>query len=451
MPLPIEWIILEIIVNTVEIGALFYLLCSKFETKVKNSLPLTLFVVGSIAILSLRTFIEVLQTVPIMESLVPIAGLIFLMFFREGQFLRKLFWTLLSYGLITIISLVSISVVSLVSTLAIGEIAAYDTSTERLVAMISTQILLVTVFYILSKRKRYSREKPLSAIPMIICFSIPLITTLVMLWFVVLIISYVDINPQLILAVAVSYLIINTIVFALYESIVREAEKNYDLIAQNQWVELTNEHNLQVVEMYEEMRHWQHDYNNHMQLILTMLEKINSADTGEVTEYIKKLYEQMQSSSLEIVTGNLVVDAIISAKATLASAHYIDFEYNIHLPDRLTIEDMELCSMLSNLFDNAIEACSKLGEGKPRYINFEMIMIKTQLYIMMANSSNGEYKIQNGKFKTTKDTARADLHGIGMSNIKSIVDKYGGLYDVDAGKDSFTTNISIPLVSKKVK
>ena len=106
---------------------------------------------------------------------------------------------------------------------------------------------------------------------------------------------------------------------------------------------------------------------------------------------------------------------------------------------------MDLCSILSNLLDNAIEACCKLEYS--RYINLEMLIFKNQFNIKIINSSNGDYKMENGKFKTTK---RGDLHGIGIGHIKSIVENYGGIYDIKPESEVFTTHISIPLAQKSV-
>ena len=150
--------------------------------------------------------------------------------------------------------------------------------------------------------------------------------------------------------------------------------------------------------------------------------------------------ENIKSSSLEIITGNIIIDAIVSAKAALASVYGITFTYNISLKDDIIIDNTDLCSILSNLFDNAIEACYKLDEN--RYINLKMVTFRNQFSIEITNSTDGKYKIEKGIFKTTK---RGDLHGIGIGHIKSVVENYGGIYDITPESDTFTANITIPL------
>jgi sensor histidine kinase regulating citrate/malate metabolism len=150
--------------------------------------------------------------------------------------------------------------------------------------------------------------------------------------------------------------------------------------------------------------------------------------------------EKIESSYLDIVTGNLVVDAIVSAKATVAAANDIRFEHRILLKETLLIDETDLCSILSNLLDNAIEACRKLSENK--FIDFEMIIIKNQLSIKITNASGGDYKMENGKLKTTKS---GGVHGIGIGQVKSIIEKYRGIFDFTAEPKNFTAKIDIPL------
>jgi len=279
---------------------------------------------------------------------------------------------------------------------------------------------------------------------LIICFIIPLISFLSMIIIFYILIkdtTYV-IPDNLLYIVSISYLIINIIVFLLYEKISKEAEKNYDLMEKHKQYEITEQHNNEIVKIYSDIREWRHDYTNHMQVIMTLLEKSEVKDLSmdEAINYIKNLDTKIKSSSAIISTGNYIVDAIVSAKLALASAFDIKFDHTISLPQSLTITDTDLCAVLSNLLDNAIEACRKLEDGK--YINLEIIIVKNQVHIQISNSTNGEYQREDDGFKTTK---KGQWHGIGMKYIESIVKEYGGMYNIEANPNSFTTQISIPL------
>lgn len=437
--MPLEWIFIQLFINTVEMSTLFYLLCSKFPAKYRTFIPTLLFVAENIFVLMLSKFIS-FGNLPIVEILLPIVCFIYLLLFRNGSLLKKIFWIFLSIALLYSIAYLAITIVAISSRINSIDAVAPNSS-ELLLTMIIAKTLQVVIFYMLAKKKReYEIKNILSPMPMLICFTIPLISLIIAVFIHTLIIGGLHIPENVVFLISISYLTINITVFILYEFISREAEKNYSLIAKNKQYELIEQHNSQVIEIYDKMREWRHDYNNHMQLIVGMLEKTDSNDNSEVIDYIKNLDKKIKSTSLDISTGNYIVDAIVSAKATFVATHDIDFNYNILLPENISIENTDLCSILSNLLDNAIEACRKLENN--RYINLEIIIFKNQFNIKISNSTNGEYKIENGKFKTTK---RGDLHGIGINHVKSIVEAYGGIYDIKPESDSFTTHISIPL------
>ena len=442
--MPIEWVFIQIFVITVEITVLFYLFCSKFKAKYNSFIPTMFFVIGNILFIFLSKFVP-LGNLPIAEILSLISGLVFVLVFRSGNILKKIFWALISFALLFSIAYFSITIIAVTRGVNSADVIAPN-STELLLAMVVAKTLQVVIFYILAKKKNFEPKNILSIAPMVCCLIVPFLNIVLIFFINDLIHKNLDIPDELIFIVSISYLVINIIIFVLYEIISREAEKNYVLVAKNKQYELTERHNNQVIKIYEKMREWRHDYDNHMQLVVGILEKAKpNGIVDEAIDYIKTLNDKIKSASLEIITGNYIVDAIISAKATLALSHNIVFEHNISLPAELAMDSTDLCSILSNLLDNAIEACCKLESG--RYINLEMLVVRTQLIIKLINASDGEYKIEHGKLKTTK---RGGLHGIGMGHIKSIAENYGGFSDIKAEFTHFTAQISIPLGSQKV-
>jgi signal transduction histidine kinase len=435
--MPIEWVFIEIFVTTVEVAAVFYLLCSKFDAKYRSVIPTLLFVILNVGVFSIAFFN--LNYLPPLEIIAFFVYLSYLILFRKGNLWRKIIWASLAKALLLCIAFLSVTILSYIS----GETSLNiitGNSSIRLQAMVIARTTQIIVFYLLALNKnKYEKVYSLSTV---LNFVIPLVSFVAGFFIYRILIGDTDNNipDTLIYVVAISYLIMNVMVIILYEIISREAEKNYISVAKNTQHELTEEHNKQVVEMYHRMRGWRHDYANHMQSIVGMLEKAEQGDNvSGAIDYIIGLDEKITSASLDIVTGHYIVDAIISAKATLASVHDILFEHTILMSDDITVEDTDLCSILSNLLDNAIEACCKL-DGK-RYINIEMIIFEDQFNIRVSNSTNGEYNLENDKLKTTKS---GDLHGIGMGHVKSIVEYYGGIFSVNPESESFTVHVSIP-------
>jgi len=129
------------------------------------------------------------------------------------------------------------------------------TSNERLSVLIIAKTLQVIIFYLLVKRKKqHELRNIISPMPMLICFTIPLISLIITVGIHVLVLGGLHIPENVVFIVSVGLLAINIMVFVLYEFINREAEKNYALIAKTKQYALTEEHNNQVIEIYDKMR-----------------------------------------------------------------------------------------------------------------------------------------------------------------------------------------------------
>ncbi len=101
----------------------------------------------------------------------------------------------------------------------------------------------------------------------------------------------------------------------------------------------------------------------------------------------------------------------------------ITYHIDICVPEELSIRDIDLMSVFSNLIDNAIENCSKV-EVENRYINIKSAMIKNYLTIDITNSKSNNYIQDNDHFVTWKEDKK--LHGYGLKIIHEIMEKYEG-------------------------
>ena len=387
--MPVEWIVFEIFINIVEVGTVFYLLCSKFPAKYRTFVPTLLFMVVSVVYFSLPLFIS--DGLPTAEIVLFILFMVYVLLFRNGSIWKKLFWVALIEALFISIALLTITFLSIITDTASMDIITNSTNI-RLITIVIGHIIEFIVFFILSRDRK--KTEFLFSPSLMICFIIPLISLLsiIIVYEILLNDKNQAISESLIYMISLSYILINIVIFVLYEFISREAEKNNILTANQQKYEITEQHNSEIVKMHSNMREWRHDYANHMLAIMMYLEKSETKDShiADAVNYIKDLDEQIKSFSAAVSTGNYIVDAIVSAKLALASSFGIKFDYNISLPDSLPIADTDMCTLLSNLLDNAIEACRKLEEG--RYIDLEAIIIKHQLHIEITNSTNGGYK-----------------------------------------------------------
>lgn len=136
--------------------------------------------------------------------------------------------------------------------------------------------------------------------------------------------------------------------------------------------ELIATHYAEVENMYQKMRGWRHDYRNHIQAMKAFAAV---GDLATICEYLEKLDCDLSTVDTVIKTGNKMMDAIIGSKISLAHAHNIPVRADADIPVSLTTSEIDLCVIIGNLFDNAIEASLALPEEK-RMIRQERFMKK---------------------------------------------------------------------------
>lgn len=201
--------------------------------------------------------------------------------------------------------------------------------------------------------------------------------------------------------------------------------------------ELIETHYAEVENMYTRMRSWRHDYRNHIQ---TMKAYAAAGEYEKLRSYLDELETDLSSVDTVIKTGNAMADAILNSKISLARSRGIPVTADAHIPLKLTTSDVDLCVILGNLFDNAIEASLRLPEDK-RLIRVYMDMKNTQLYISFTNfTAEGKREKIGGRFRTTK----GEGHGFGLVRIDDIVARYDGYISRNSEEGAFTTEILLP-------
>ncbi len=203
--------------------------------------------------------------------------------------------------------------------------------------------------------------------------------------------------------------------------------------------ELIETHYREVENMYRQIRGWRHDYRNHIQ---AMKAYAASENWDAVKRYLDLLDEDLTTVDTVIKTGNPMTDAILNSKISLAKSKGIKVVADAHIPVKLKSSEIDLCCIIGNLFDNAIEASLKLAEEN-RVVRVYMDMRNTQLYISFTNfTADKKLKKEGGIFKSTK----GEGHGFGLKRIDAIVKLYDGYISRNSEDGAFTTEILLPQV-----
>ena len=201
--------------------------------------------------------------------------------------------------------------------------------------------------------------------------------------------------------------------------------------------DLITKHCDEVQNIYKTMRGWRHDYHHHIQALLAL-----SGDEGKTTEYLLKLNDDLTQVDTVLKTGNVMIDAILNSKLSLIQSKKIKVNAKAAVPSELKISEIDLCVIIGNLLDNAMEACLRQSEERQRFIRVFIGVLKNQLYISVSNSVGDDIKKSGQTYLSSKGS---ETHGFGLMRIDRLAAKYDGYVNRQAEEDVFATEVMLPL------
>lgn len=188
--------------------------------------------------------------------------------------------------------------------------------------------------------------------------------------------------------------------------------KNY-LDAQKQYYELLRDKDLQT-------RKFRHDIRSHLATMQILCEKGNYEGIKEYLDNINGIVDNMANS---FSVGHEIIDAMLNQYAYQANKEGIEMKVSGRIPNNLNISTFDLCTIFSNLLQNAIEAASKCKSGK---IYVLCQHYKGNLLLTIQNDFEKKPESVGGRFKTSK--LDEQNHGFGMMNVKECVERNGGIF-----------------------
>lgn len=193
----------------------------------------------------------------------------------------------------------------------------------------------------------------------------------------------------------------------------------------------------QMVKSDDALRAFRHDYKNHMLIVTSLL---NAGLTDEAMDYLEKVKVTSGVAQQTFSTGNFVVNAILNNKSELAKDYGIEMSFTGVVPAQ-GIENDDLCTVVGNLIDNAIDGAKRAAEKK--YIRVKGAVRNGFFTLSVKNAVDGVVEIKNNKIKTTKtDTKR---HGIGLKNVAAVAKKYHGAAVFSCDETEFTADVTLQL------
>ncbi len=194
----------------------------------------------------------------------------------------------------------------------------------------------------------------------------------------------------------------------------------------------------EVNEIYRTMRGWRHDYHNHLQKLKAHLAM---GQIEEAEKYLNELEGSLDSIKVKYTTGNISLDAILNSKLCIAEKEKIRIHCKAEIAESLAIGDIDLCAVIGNLIDNAVESCRKMPKDSERFLRIYLCIRKRQLYINVTNSTSEIVRKLDKEYISNK---RGD-HGHGLKRIDLVVEKYNGYIRRANEPGVFSTEIMLPL------
>ena len=231
------------------------------------------------------------------------------------------------------------------------------------------------------------------------------------------------------------FLLVNIIVFYLYGKLSELVRTRVQSALSEQQLHLQEEHYQALISAHEQIRGIRHDMKNHLEAISLLAAENKNC---EICEYLNEIVSQIELSDDTIFTGNSGIDAILYLKINEATGKGITVCKSILIPHDLSISFSDAVVVLGNIFDNAIEACERDHVKEP-LIYFKMQYVDDMLFIEIKNSIG--YKLEAGKSLLSSRKNDAVYHGIGLKNVRNIIEKCSGTMNVDIEDNCFVNKI----------
>lgn len=238
--------------------------------------------------------------------------------------------------------------------------------------------------------------------------------------------------------VSIGLLVANFLMLYLYNLLLHSILQQYETERLKTQLQVyANQLNV-ILQGEEKIKALRHDMKHHLNELMLLA---NKHDTAEIQEYIDQMKLFLQNPDEIVASGNLEIDSVLNYMLQKAEKELKTVDIKVMLPEKVK-HSFDINILLGNLLENAIEASRKT---KNKYLSVHIALKRGILKIKIKNSFESSCILQEeqqGKnivLKTTKPFT--DQHGIGLKNVKKIVEKYNGTMEVTTQDSIFCVNL----------
>lgn len=310
-------------------------------------------------------------------------------------------------------------------------------------SVIIQAIFMLLALYIFIYIKKFFKLKKISHIFILVPILINISTLILSFRLIAVDNSITHINDLILILIPLLVLISNIYFFLIVKRSIRSYKFEYEneILKDN----ILKEYNyyLNMSKEKEKIRNLHHDMKNHIICIRHLCE---SNELEKIITYIDDIESKTCNYSKykdALNTGNMILDSILINKKSICENKEINFNIDMDFSKSDFIDMIDVCTIFSNLIDNAIEACDKIIDSNlPKNIVLKSKYIDNFCVIIIENTKINKINKKNGAFLTSK--IDSSMHGIGLKNAITTVEKYSGNVVITHDDNIFKVKIVIP-------
>lgn len=409
------------------LGMYFFLLPCKFKNKIATYVICIfghlLFAIGLKA--SLKEMVAV-------RSLLAYAGYVAIVcFLFRGSIWKKLAAAFTSLGIISAAEVLALQLLKLINPFNFSEILDFSGTFRIGVVFVNMLLFIGAIYFVVFWRIVVDKKKMTSWILYLI---IPTYQMILLFMYFSVCQNYAIETAFLGMGITVIAVLIDLLLVYFINGMEQKLEIEEKLSALYQqrqyeldYYKMTNQH-------IEEMRTVRHDFQNQLQTAYIMMEQGKSRE--KIEQLLGETGQWLLQSGMKGYCTNPVANAVLTVKAAKALEKQILLEADCTVPEDMgTMEEIDLCSLLGNLLDNALEASEKLKDIEKRRISIKAHCKGGYQIFRVENNYEGMPRIEKGELKTTKEIPQE--HGYGLKMIERISRKYNGKVEIKMENQRF--------------
>ncbi|CQR56000.1 ATP-binding protein [Paenibacillus riograndensis] len=344
----------------------------------------------------------------------------------------KIIFTVLYGVLMSIVNMISIYFFYVLDSVDLNRLDTVDEQNQFLLfkaTLLSFTMMfaVIQIIRLIAKRRSFSLHYRyyilLILIPIISIYQLNVLT------------NYNEMNIHYFIS-AIGFLFINVMIIYIFDTIVDKFQFKHENARLEQQMDYQDANYEKTVHSFKSIKRIIHDTN---QQLLYIEECIKRNEPAAALEHIRTTLNKVEGAYQRVNTGHLVIDALVTNTLNIGQANgiRIDTKLNLYSPE-LSIDRYDLCVVLGNMLDNAIEASKQVKIAEDRYVVITIFSNDTALFIHIVN-----YMEQDVAYLRSQKP-NPENHGIGLTNIARICDKYGGHMTIETKQKTFHNMVMLP-------